>query len=219
MACVADSRASTVMQRYEQENLRGPRSEDDYFAVERYRQFARYSPRAATVLDVGCGTGRGGAEYVRLRPAAELWGMDVVQECLDALPASYARKIRGLSTEIPLEAGQADVILAGHVLEHLTAADVDPTLCEFQRVLKVGGRLLMATPNPQSVKFALTRGSVYYGPGHLSQHYPHLLRMRLMMHGFTHVRIRGSGRVTRYVGDRVPLLRFYGSYLVSADKR
>lgn len=218
MASSADSEASAAVDRYEQENLLQPQAEHDTFTVERYRQFARYSPEAGIVLDVGCSTGRGGAEYARLRPAAELWGIDVVQERLDLLPDVYARRIRGLSTQIPLDTQQVDVILAGEFLEHLTAADVDPTLCEFQRVLKVGGRLLLTTPNPRYIRLAMTGRSVYE-PGHLTQHFAYLLRARLMMHGFKHVRIRGSGRVSRYAGEHFPLLAIYGSYLICADKR
>jgi ubiquinone/menaquinone biosynthesis C-methylase UbiE len=218
MVSAAGTRPVPALDRYEQENLLQPSAEHDTFTVERYQQFARHSSGAATVLDVGCSTGRGGAEYVRLRPTAELWGIDVVQERLDALPDVYGRRIRGLSTDIPLDAQQVDLILAGEFLEHLTPADVDPTLCEFQRVLKVGGRLLLTTPNPRYIRLALTGGSVY-GPGHLTQHYPRLLRTRLMMHGFKRVRIRGSGRISRYAGERFPLQAIYGSYLISADKR
>jgi hypothetical protein len=71
---------------------------------------------------------------------------------------------------------------------------------------------------PGSSRLAMTGRSVY-GPGHLTQHHAHLLRARLMMHGFKHVRIRGSGRVSRYAGERFPLRAIYGSYLVSAEKR
>lgn len=204
--------------RYEQENVRQEVAEHDPFTVGRYRQFARYSPAAPVTLDVGCCTGRGGAEYSRLLPQAEIWGLDVVQTRLDALPDLYARKICGLSTAIPLSDGEVDVVLAGEFLEHLTPADVDPTIFEFHRVLKVGGRLLLTTPNPRYLKLTLQGGSVY-GPGHLTQHYPGLLRSRLMMHGFKHVRIRGSGQVSRYAGQYFPLRAVYGSYLISADKR
>jgi ubiquinone/menaquinone biosynthesis C-methylase UbiE len=207
------------LERYEQENIRQPEAEHDVFTVERYRQFARHSPKKArTVLDVGCSTGRGGAEFVRMRPATELWGIDVVQERLDVLPEFYARKLRGLSTDIPLESQTVDLIIAGEFLEHLLPSDVDPTLCEFQRVLRVGGRLLLTTPNPRYIRLAMTGRSVY-GPGHLTQHYPRLLRTRLMMHGFKHVKIRGSGRVSRYLGERFPVLSVFGSYLICADKR
>src|SRR5690349_8012346 len=98
---------------YEVENLRMPESEEDLFTLERYQQFERHLPPIAdVVLDVGCSTGRGGAEIARVRPAIELWGLDVVQSRLDALPDCYAKGIRGLTTEIPLEDQSVDVILA-----------------------------------------------------------------------------------------------------------
>lgn len=207
--------------RYEAENLRQPVAETDPFTVGRYRQFARLAPAgpaAPVVLDVGCCTGRGGVEFARLRPGARVWGLDVVQDRLDALPPAYERGVRGLSTQLPLDDGEVDVVLAGEFLEHLTPADVDPTLCEFHRVLRFGGRLLLTTPNPRYVRLAVTGGSVY-GPGHLTQHYPRLLRSRLLMHGFKRVRVRGSGQVSRYAGERLPVSVIYGSYLISADKR
>jgi ubiquinone/menaquinone biosynthesis C-methylase UbiE len=206
------------LERYEQENLLQPEAEHDVFTVERYRQFGRHSQKTArTVLDVGCSTGRGGLELASALPAAKLWGLDVVQKRLDALPEVYTRRILGLSTDIPVDDKSVDEVVAGEFLEHLLPRDVDPTLCEFQRVLGVGGRLLLTTPNPYYVRLALNGGTVYK-PGHLTQHYPRLLRARLMMHGFKRVKIMGSGRISRHIGERVPVLRLYGSYLVRADK-
>lgn len=212
------ARTNVDLDRYEEGNLQQPGAERDSFTIARYRQFARLSPDGGRAIDIGCSTGRGGREFVRLRPHVELWGVDVVQDRLDTLPDVYARKIRALSTDLPIDTQTADVILAGEFLEHLAAADVDPTLCEFQRILKIGGRLLLTTPNPNSIRLIMARGSVY-GPGHLTQHYPNVLRTRLKMHGFKNVRIRGSGRATRYAGTHLPLLAIYGSYLASADKR
>jgi hypothetical protein len=39
------------------------------------------------------------------------------------------------------------------------------------------------------------------------------------MHGFSHVRVLGSGRISRKLGEHVPVLSVYGSYLITADKR
>lgn len=218
MSAAQEQALGPVMDQYERVNTEQMGGELDSFSVARYRQFARHSPDAVTILDIGCSTGRGGAEYARLRPRSVLWGVDVVQRRLDELPAVYERKFRATSTQIPVESLTADAVLAGEFLEHLTAADVDPTLCEFQRVLKVGGRLLLSTPNPGYLRLAMTGRSVY-GPGHLTQHHPRVLRTRLMMHGFSKVRVRGSGRVSRYAGEHFPLLAIYGSYLIIADKR
>lgn len=204
---------------YEQSNLLQPEAEHDVFTLERYAQFALHTPtRARTVLDIGCSTGRGGQEFVRHVPSAELWGLDAVQDRLDALPGCYAGAIRGLSTDLPLDDRSVDVVLAGEFLEHLLPHDVDRTICEFQRVLRIGGRLLLTTPNPTYVRLRVTGMSVY-GPGHLTQHHAPILRRRLMSHGFASVRVYGSGRMSRYFGQRFPLLNVYGSYLVRADKK
>ena len=44
------------------------------------------------------------------------------------------------------------------------------------------------------------------------------MKIRLRMHGFSRVRVYGSGGMTRFLGERVPVRRLYGSYLVSAVK-
>jgi ubiquinone/menaquinone biosynthesis C-methylase UbiE len=211
--------AGLQMEQYEKENLRQPEAEEDLYTAERYQQFARHlRPRDGVILDVGCSTGRGGEQIGRLVPQAKIWGLDVVQSRLDALPDVYSLRLRGLSTDIPLEDGSVDAVLAGEFLEHLLPRDVDPTLCEFQRILRVGGQILLTTPNPRYVRLRLTNRSVF-GPGHLTQHFPEVLRLRLMMHGFSHVRVRGSGRMSRYLTEHLPVLPLYGSYLMLADKR
>lgn len=204
---------------YEVENKKQSCAETDSFTAARYRQFADHAPaRTNVILDVGCGPGRGGVELALKLPAAEIWGLDVVQSRLDQLPAVYSRGIRGLSTEIPMHDQSVDLIVAGEFLEHLRPHDIDKTLCEFQRVLRVSGRLVLTTPNPNYVRLRL-RGGTVYGPGHLTQHYAPVLKTRLRAHGFSRVRIRGSGRVSSIIGNRVPLLPLYGSYLAVAEKR
>lgn len=203
---------------YERVNLLQTEAESDHFSIGRYRQFVQHAPAdAQVVLDVGCGTGRGGEEFARLRPGTRLWGLDVVQERLDSLPAVYERKVRGLSTALPVEDRAVDLVLAGEFLEHLSPHDVDVTICEFQRVLRIGGHLLLTTPNPGYLRLKWAGVSVY-GPGHLTQHHVRELRTRLRMHGFSQVRVHGSGGMTRFLGQHVPVRSLYGSYLISARK-
>ena len=203
---------------YERGNLEQPEAESDHFSIGRYRQFAMHARTGMdNVLDVGCGTGRGGAEFARLRPRARLWGLDVVQDRLNALPAVYERRLRGLSTELPIDDGALDLVLAGEFLEHLSPHDVDTTICEFQRVLRIGGQLLITTPNPAYLRLLWARATVY-GPGHLTQHHIREMKIRLRMHGFSAVRVYGSGGMTRFLGQHAPVRRLYGSYLVSARK-
>lgn len=203
---------------YEVQNVRQDGSEHDSFTLKRYEQFfSFFQKEAINVLDVGCNTGRGGLRLKDLNPNLKLFGLDCVQKRLDVLPECYSQRVYGLSTDIPMEDQCVDVITAGEFLEHLYPADVDKTLCEFQRVLKIGGRLLLTTPNPNYIKNKITGMSVY-GVSHLTQHFPEVLRFRLQMHGFSGVKIYGSGKVSLYLGWHFPLMAIYGSYLVVANK-
>jgi len=204
--------------KYEVQNLEQENSEHDSFTPDRYEQFLRHFPSGANrVLDVGCNTGRGGLRLKERNPSLEIVGLDCVQSRLDALPDCYAQAAYGLSTRTPFEDRSFDVVLAGEFLEHLYPSDVDPSLCEFQRVLKIGGRLLMTTPNPQYLKNKFLGQSVFC-TSHLTQHHPRILRLRLQMHGFSRVKLYGSGRVSRHLGRHFPIMAVYGSYLVAADK-
>ncbi len=206
-------------QKYRDGNTEQSIALGDTFSLERYRQFARHLPAGRLrVLDVGCAEGRGGAELCRIRPDVELCGLDCVAERLAKLPPCYRSGIEGLTQEIPADDLSFDAVVAGEFLEHLYPADVDPTLCEFQRILKIGGTLLMTTPNPHSLMKRLRGGSVF-GVAHLTQHFPALLKKRLMLHGFSGVRVFGSGKATRYLGQHFPILAAYGSYLIRARKR
>lgn len=204
---------------YSRENAHQSVALSDGFSLERYAQFTRHlPPDARKILDVGCAEGRGGARMKEIRPDLEILGLDCVDERVKALPGCYAGGIVGLTTSIPAEDLTFDAVVAGEFLEHLYPADVDPTLCEFQRILKIGGRLLMTTPNPNSLKLRMRGGSVL-GQAHLTQHDPAVLKLRLRLHGFRNVRLLGSGKAIRHFGSRFPWLSIYGSFLILADKR
>jgi ubiquinone/menaquinone biosynthesis C-methylase UbiE len=195
-------------------------SETDSFTPDRYRQMFAHFPRAAAkVLDSGCNTGRGGAVLKVLKPELEVVGVDCLQERIAQLDLSvYKRGICSLSTQLPLENDALDVIVAGEFIEHVPPADTEATLAEFFRVLRLRGRLILTTPNPNYLRNKLCRFSVLSEKSHLTQHYPECLRFRLRMVGFSSVKIYGSGRMTRYIGQRFPWRSLYGSYLVRADK-
>lgn len=194
-------------------------SETDPFTEPRYRQFARYfRPDTRTVLDVGCNTGRGGAALKALMPALRISGLDCVPERLAALdPAVYESSVCAFTQAVPLPSGRFDAIVAGEFIEHVPSDQVFPTLCEFFRLLRLKGLLLLTTPNPAYLRNKLTGGSVL-GGSHISQHHARNLRRRLEDVGFSHVRIRGSGRVSTYLGEHFPIRAVYGSYLIEAVK-
>lgn len=204
---------------YESLNLKQEVSESDPFTEERYRQFYRFFPKgASTVLDIGCNTGRGGTTLKQQDSSLKISGLDCVQSRLDRLPKNiYEQNIYGLSTEVPCDDYTFDVVVAGEFIEHIYATDVDRTLSEIFRVLKIGGRLLLTTPNPQDLKKKL-RGESVLGNSHVSQHFSDTLALKLRMLGYANVRTFGSGKVSRYLSFRFPFLSVYGSYLCIADK-
>jgi 2-polyprenyl-3-methyl-5-hydroxy-6-metoxy-1,4-benzoquinol methylase len=192
--------------------------EDDTFTVERYQQFQSFFPDGTrTVLDVGCSTGRGGSALAEKDHELRLAGLDCLREDLNKLPDVYGVRLQSLSTAIPARGGSFDVVVAGEFIEHLYATDVGATLAEFFRVLRIGGRLLLTTPNPADLKRRLRHQTVL-GRAHVSQHHPKALRMQLLIGGFSRIRMYGSGKTSRYLGSRFPLLSAYGSYLAVADK-
>jgi len=203
---------------YEALNLTQPESENDPFTEDRYRQFHRFLPKAArSVLDIGCNTGRGGNVLKGMDSGLLIYGLDAVRDRLDRLPKNvYEQGVHGYSTKIPNEDDTYDAVVAGEFIEHIYQADVDQTLGEIFRVLKIGGRLLLTTPNPGDIKRKL-RGHSILGGAHVSQHFPDTLKLKLRMAGFSRVRVYGSGKVSRYVGSRFPLF-VYGSYLAIGDK-
>jgi ubiquinone/menaquinone biosynthesis C-methylase UbiE len=207
-----------VQSAYELQNAEQVISEHDDFTPDRYRHFFSLFPaKARRVLDIGCNTGTGGVVLKSLNSKLVITGLDCVERRLAALPAQYSNKIYGLSTDIPADDQSFDVVVGGEFLEHLYPGDVDRTLCEMQRVLAIGGRLLLTTPNPFYLKNRLSHKTIY-GVSHLTQHFPKTLALRMMMHGFSNVRTCGTGRVSKYIGRHIPILSLYGSYLAYGDK-
>jgi len=207
------------MKSYEDLNLEQEVSESDPFTLERYQQFFQHFPRQLkTVLDVGCNTGRGGGVIKQLNPQLFLVGLDCVQSRLDQLDSEvYDQTICSYSTRINTTDSSFDVVVAGEFIEHLYPSDVHPTLQEFYRVIRPSGRLLLTTPNPNYVRLKLTGESVL-GGAHVSQHYPAELKKELEVVGFVNIKVLGSGKVSRFLGEKFPLLSLYGSYLTLADK-
>jgi 2-polyprenyl-3-methyl-5-hydroxy-6-metoxy-1,4-benzoquinol methylase len=200
-------------------NLEQTISEVDPFTEERYAQFIRYLGfSTGRVLDVGCNTGRGGQRMKQLCPKLSLVALDCVEDRLRRLlPGVYDSVVCSFTQQIDQPDGSFDAIVAGEFIEHLAVEDVEPTLQEFFRIINSNGRLLLTTPNPGYIRLKLTGGSVLGGP-HLSQHWPKDLGQRLNAIGFRNVRIRPSGKVTRYFGEWFPWLNLYGSYLAVAEK-
>ena len=206
---------------YVEINTLSESSEKDPFTIERYEQFHHHFTNSIVeILDVGCNTGRGGERLKNLSSNLVISGLDCVQERLMRIsPKVYSQTICSYSTDINIENSVFDAVIAGEFIEHLKPGDVNTTIQEFNRILKKKGMLLLTTPNPSYLRLKITGKSVLDGEAHLSQHHPLELKNKLEQSGFDNVDIFGSGKMSRYLGEKFPLLSFYGSYLIKAIKK
>jgi SAM-dependent methyltransferase len=111
-------------------------------------------PREGRILEVGCGTG--GLLVAAARAGIAVVGVDVASRWLVAARRRLAD--HGLSVpllaasadRLPWPDGHFDTVVADSVLEHLD--DPARAVCEWSRVLRPGGQLLVWSPN----RFTLT---------------------------------------------------------------
>ena len=194
-------------------------AETDGFTVTRYQQFAAAlgSGFAGTVLDVGSATGRGGEAFRARIPGVTLDGVELVPERAKALEASsdYRRVYGGVLQSIDAEPGSYDAILMGEVVEHVPYSELEQFLSASRRLLVIGGRLLLTTPNPHYILLKQRSGGSVLGGAHVSVHCAEALSQYLSVLGFTVNSIAGTGKVSKVIGRRFPL-NFYGAYLIDA---
>jgi 2-polyprenyl-3-methyl-5-hydroxy-6-metoxy-1,4-benzoquinol methylase len=149
--------------------------------------------RRGTLLEVGCG---GGQFLARMRDLG--WKVQGVE--FDGQAVKVAREHLGLSIregtlgEVGFAADTFNVVAMHHVIEHL--CDPVGTLQECRRVLKPGGRLVVATPNVASLGHRLFRDA-WRGlevPRHLHLFSPRALLACAARAGFPESELRTTAR-------------------------
>jgi SAM-dependent methyltransferase len=126
-------------------------------------------PPGARVLDVGCGRG------VLLGPLAdrrfEVHGVELSEGALRGADPRADVRIAPRLSDAGYEEGSFDQVIIWHVLEHV--ADPKHTIEECRRILRPGGRLIVAVPNFSSAQ-ARWSGPAWFhldAPRHL-YHFP-----------------------------------------------
>jgi SAM-dependent methyltransferase len=94
------------------------------------------------VADLGCGPGQIGA-FVRSRGRRVL-GVDLSPRMAQLASRRLTGAAAGDLRALPLSDGSAGGLLAFYCLIHLPRADVHRAFAEFRRVLRPGGRVLLA---------------------------------------------------------------------------
>ncbi|MBM4131264.1 class I SAM-dependent methyltransferase [bacterium] len=106
-------------------------------------------PRAAAVLDVGCGAGAFAATLrgARAGRALEIWGVELLPEAAALARRTLDEVLVGdavaRTTELP--DARFDCVVLNDVLEHL--AEPAPLLRQARRILRPGGALVASLPN------------------------------------------------------------------------
>jgi len=137
--------------------------------LARYRFAARFSARfngGGRVLDAGCGTGYGTAEF---NAAERIVAMDISEAAVAHAKRAFGRPgvcfLTGDCASLPFAEGSFDLVAAFEVIEHLDRwRDL---LTEARRILQPGGVLLVSTPN--KAYYAETRAAAGPNPYHVRE--------------------------------------------------
>ena len=140
------------------------------------------------VLDLGCGRGEALAALAAAGHRAR--GVDtsaaMVARCreqdLDAVQGDLIETLAGA------QPGALGALVSFHVVEHLPPAEVDRLLALAWRALRPGGRLILETPNPESLVAGASR--FWLDPTHRRPVHPQRLASAARAAGFETVEIR-----------------------------
>ena len=103
------------------------------------------------ILEVALGTGLSFVEILRRNPLGQVEGIDVSMRMLEKTKKRVARTGSRNYTlflcdcrHLPFEDGTFDIVMNQYLLDILPVEDFVPILSEFKRVLKNGGRIVLA---------------------------------------------------------------------------
>jgi len=141
------------------------------------------------LLDLGCGSGAKLFEFAER--GYDIWGVDVgkdtIRLCKELLPEGHF--IQGELQDTDLPDGHFDYIRIDNALEHVP--NPKETIRECQRLLCVGGQLMVYVPHGRSFSMRFMKGNSIssWTPFHLQLFTKKSLRQLLEDAGFKHIRI------------------------------
>lgn len=114
-------------------------AEDEHGIAARYISMFAGALGAKSILDVGCGTGRGVRYFMTHHPSIKVVGIEPVREMLgeavrNGIPSDSL--VRGSGDRLPFPDGSFDIVCAFGVLHHVP--NPDRVLAEMVRVASTG---------------------------------------------------------------------------------
>jgi len=114
-----------------------------YTIIRKYRMISRFSG-GNSILDIGCATGEF-LSYMHSRNWVTL-GIEPDQQARDQAREMHGLNVQEESYLDQIPNNSLDVITLWHVLEHVS--DLPGRMATLERILKPGGILVVAVPNP-----------------------------------------------------------------------
>ena len=179
----------------------GPYAEVDFARYSQYwwsnRYYAklalRHGPRKGGLLELGCGMGH---LLAWLTGRYQVYGCDINPWALSQAQRNVPQgKFMLLSGDepYPFPDGVFNLVIAKHVVEHLN--NPERAIAEMSRVLRVGGLLILVTPNLSSSmrKRKKENWIGYKDPTHVSLRPPEEWLASLRAHGLLPKRVFSDG--------------------------
>lgn len=166
------------------------------------------------LLDIGCSDGSF-AQYAGRLLRAKTYGVDISAGAIKLAKTrlGVAMQHNG-ADKLPFPDKSFDLIFALEIIEHIY--DTDFFLAEIHRVLKVGGKLILSTPNLASLKNRLKlliNGYPQYleysttGAGHIHLYTSPVLSGQLQQNGLQVIELRSANFLAPWVTNRwAPML-------------
>ncbi len=135
--------AETVLERIIARFYEKNRELEKHWSKEYFYQYCYdVLSKRESVLDLGCGSG----SFLKLGGINRITGIDASYESLKKARKVSDRIVRGNILELPFSDASFDGINCSHVIEHFNPDDAYRLLLEMDRVLKIGGMLVISTP-------------------------------------------------------------------------
>ncbi|HYK02822.1 MAG TPA: class I SAM-dependent methyltransferase [Thermoanaerobaculia bacterium] len=195
---VVPATAPDVLYRRLEDALRGGEAEVRADVVAYVRLAAEHQP----ALDVGCGRGEFLAACREAKVDAR--GVDTNERSVsDLRQRGFDVALAGVpECFAPYADGSLGSVLAMHVVEHLPADTLFALFRESARVLRIGGLLMIETPNAESLALAAT--DFWRDPTHIAPRHPAALTVLAREHGFEIDEVRAVHELPE--GARIPIL-------------
>lgn len=151
-------------------------------------------PRAAHVLEIGCGPGYL-LEYLRNKGFSQVEGIDIsAEQVAVAVERGTAARVADVFEELARHDASLSLILAFDVVEHFSKDENLRLFVAIRRALRPDGLVVLQTPNGA----ALLGGPIIYGDlTHMTIFTPNSLSQLLRRTGFTNLTFRETAPVPK----------------------